>query len=44
MTLKEPDEWKDHAGKTTLKHMHVVTACKSMCDLLRKLLDENMEE
>ena len=42
--LKEPDEWKDHAGKTHMKHMHAFTACKSMVALPWKLLDEYMED
>jgi hypothetical protein len=42
--LKEPNEWKDHAGKTHLKHLHAFTACKSMSTLLLKLLDEYMGE
>ena len=42
--LKEPDEWKDHTGKTHLKHLHAFMACKSMSALLWKLLDEYMEE
>jgi len=42
--LKEPVEWKDHAGKTHRKHLHSFTACKSMSALLWKLKDEYMEE
>ena len=36
--LKEPDEWKDNAGKTHVKHLNAFTACKSMSALLWKLL------
>ena len=32
--LKEPDERKDHAGKTHLKHMHAFTACNVRLCLL----------
>jgi len=42
--LKEPDDWKDHTGKTHLKHLHAFTVCKSMFALLWKLLDEYMKE
>jgi hypothetical protein len=42
--LKEPDEWKDHVGKTHLKHVQAFTACKSMSALLWKLLDKYREE
>ena len=42
--LEEHDEWKDHAGKTHMKHMHAFTACKSMFALLYELLDEYKEK
>jgi hypothetical protein len=38
--LKEPNEWKDHAGKTHVKHLHAFTTCKSMSALLWNFLDE----
>ena len=37
--LKEPDEWKDHQGKTRKKHLSAFTACKSMSAILWRLLD-----
>jgi hypothetical protein len=37
--LKEPDEWKDHTGKTHRKHLLAFTACKSMSAILWRLLD-----
>ena len=37
--LREPDEWKDHSGKTHVKHLHAFTACKSMSAILWKLHD-----
>ena len=37
--LKEPDEWKDHQGKTHKKHLLAFTACKSMSAILWRLLD-----
>jgi hypothetical protein len=32
--LMEPDEWKDHTGKTHRKHLLAFTACKSMSAIL----------
>jgi hypothetical protein len=37
--LREPDEWKDHAGNTHVKHLQAFTACKSMSAILWKLHD-----
>ena len=37
--LREPDEWKDHAGKTHVKNLQAFTACKSMSAILWKLHD-----
>jgi hypothetical protein len=37
--LNEPDEWKDHTGKTHRKNMLAFTACKSMSAILWRLLD-----
>ena len=37
--LREPDEWKDHSGKTHVKHLQAFTACKSMSAILWKLHD-----
>ena len=37
--LKEPDEYKDHTGKTHRKHVLAFTACKSMSAILWRLLD-----
>ncbi len=37
--LKEPDEWKDHTGKTHRKHLLAFAACKSMSAILWRLLD-----
>ena len=28
--LMEPDEWKDNAGMTHVKHLNAFTSCKSM--------------
>ena len=42
--LKEPDEWKDHTGKTHKKHLMAFTACKSMSAILWRLLDFHVEE
>jgi hypothetical protein len=32
--LMEPNEWKNHTGKTHRKHLLVFTACKSMSAIL----------
>jgi len=32
--LREPDEWKDHSGKTHVKHLQAFTAYKSMFAIL----------
>jgi len=37
--LREPDEWKDHSGKTHVKHLQAFVACKSMSTILWKLHD-----
>jgi hypothetical protein len=37
--LKEPDEWKDHTGKTHRKHLLAFPACKSMSAILWSLID-----
>jgi hypothetical protein len=37
--LKEPDEWKDHTGKTHRKPLLFFTACKSMSAILWSQLD-----
>ena len=42
--LEKPDEWKDNAGKTHVKHLNAFRTCKSMSDLLWKLLDEHRED
>jgi hypothetical protein len=33
------DEWKDHSGKTHVKHLQAFTACKSMYAIMWKLHD-----
>jgi hypothetical protein len=42
--LKEPDEWKDNAGKTHVKHLNAFTTCKSMSTLFWKLLEKHKED
>ena len=37
--LKEPDELVDNAGKTHHKHLLAFTVCKSMSEILWRLLD-----
>jgi len=37
--LKEPDEWVNHAGKTHQKHLQAFTACKSLSEIVWRLLD-----
>ena len=37
--LREPDEWKDHSGKTHVKHLQAFIACKSIFAILWKLRD-----
>ncbi len=37
--LKNPDEWKDHTGKTHRKYLLVFTACTSTSAILWRLLD-----
>ena len=37
--FKEPGLWKDHTGKSQRKHLLVFTACKSMSEILWRLLD-----
>jgi len=42
--LKEPDEWKDHTGKTHKKHLMAFTACQTMWAILWRLLDFHVAE
>jgi hypothetical protein len=42
--LREPDEWKDHSGKTRGRNLQAFTACKSMYAILLKLHDAFREE
>ena len=37
--LKDPDEWVDNAGKTHQKHLQAFIACKSLSEILWRLLD-----
>jgi len=37
--LREPDERKDHSGKTHVNHLHAFIACKSLYVVLWKLHD-----
>jgi hypothetical protein len=37
--LKEPDEWVDSAGKTHQKHLQAFTSCKSLSEILWRMLD-----
>jgi hypothetical protein len=37
--LREPDEWKDHSGETHVKHLHALTAYKSMYVIMWKMHD-----
>jgi hypothetical protein len=37
--LKEPDEWVDNVGKTHQKHLQAFTTCKSLSEILWRLLD-----
>ena len=42
--LKEPDEWKDHKGKTHTVHLQMFTACKTMSAILWRLFDNFRDE
>ena len=37
--LRERDEWKDHSGKTHVKHLQAFSAFKSMTAIMWKLHD-----
>ena len=35
--LREPDEWKDHSGKTNVKHLQAFTAFRTIYAIMWKL-------